>query len=496
MEKNRKWTVIGLIALSLQILLQALASVVVLRLNMLPSKYVVVFVLAMVLLAECTALLMFIPVKNRVRLWRRITACVLAAVIIAGCGFVSKVALDAFRFIRDMVQATDSVNRSYVLVLNENPARDLADTKGLQYATLEDHQVEMTQQTVTAVEQELGAPVALKYYQQPTQMIEEFFDKQFDVLIMDGATISILIDQEGYEDFLTHVHAVHTITFAIEEAPPVSPQEEVAVEPFVMYISGSDTRSKILDVSRSDTNILAFINPKNKQILLVNTPRDFYVANPAYKNKLDKLTHCGNNGIENSIQALELLYGVDVGYYAQVNFTGFEKLIDAVGGITINSDESFYTIAGTFIQKGENHLDGKNALTYARERKNVSGGDNGRGKNQMRVFKALFGKITADNTFISNYAEIMKSMEGMFKTNFQQDEISELVKMQLTDMATWDVQTFAVSGKGSYEICCSWPNEPLSVEIPDEKIVDYAKSLMSRVLNGEVLTEADMIVPE
>ncbi len=496
MEKKRIWTIIGIVAISLQILLQVLAAIVVLRLNMLPNKYVVVFILAMVVLAECTALFMFIPVKSRIRLWRRIAACVLAALVITGCSIVSKVALDAYRFIRDMVQAADSVNRSYVLVLNENTARTLEDTNGFQYAALEEHQVDMIQQTVTAVEQELGAPIALKYYQQPTVMISDFLNKRIDALIMDGATVSILIDQEGYEDFLTYVHAVHTMTFEIPEAPPVSPQEEVDVKPFAVYISGSDTRSSKLVVSRSDTNILAFINPTNKQILLVNTPRDSYVANPAYKGKLDKLTHCGNNGIDNSIQALELLYGVEVGYYAQVNFTGFEKLIDAVGGITIHSDEDFYTIAGTFIPQGENHFDGKTALEFARERKNVTGGDNGRGKNQMKLIKALVGKMTATSTFISNYAEILGSMEGMFKTNFQTDEISDLVKMQLTDMATWDIQTFAVSGRGSSEICCSWPSDPLSVMIPDEDSVAHAKSLMTRLLNGEVLSEADMIVPK
>ena len=185
---------------------------------------------------------------------------------------------------------------------------------------------------------------------------------------------------------------------------------------------------------------------------------------------------------------------MDVDYYAQINFTGFETLIDAIGGITVYSDVAFTTADKYQIAQGENKLNGAEALSFARERKRLSGGDNARGQNQMKVIKAVISKMTSGSTIISNYTDIMESLEGMFATSMPMNHISDLVKMQLADMPQWEVHSYAVTGFNGSEYTYSTPGTRLYVMYPDDAMVANASALIDKVCSGEILTEADLAV--
>jgi anionic cell wall polymer biosynthesis LytR-Cps2A-Psr (LCP) family protein len=185
------------------------------------------------------------------------------------------------------------------------------------------------------------------------------------------------------------------------------------------------------------------------------------------------------------------LYGVDVNYYLKINFTGFETLIDSIGGIDIDVDKSFTSVDGYKYTKGETHMDGITALNYVRERKAFGDGDFARGRHQMQMIKALVAKLSS-GAIITNYSDIMNSLEGMFSTDVSSSEIGSLVKMQLSDGASWNVQTFSMDGEGTRSTTYSMPKTKSYVMIPNDEYVAYAKQLMQRVLDGEVLTEDDM----
>ena len=348
---------------------------------------------------------------------------------------------------------------------------------------------------VAYIESQVGEPIVITNYTQSTILVDALYNGDVDALIMNGASISLLIEEESYADFLSRARLLYALPFEAEQPKEEKPKESVE-KPFVVYISGSDTRSTLLRVSRSDVNILAVVNPEAKQVLLVNTPRDFYVPNPAGKGALDKLTHCGNYGVECSVEALAGFYETEIAYYGQINFVGFEKLIDAIDGITVVADHSFTAITGDYFQKGENTIGGEKALAFARERKNVSGGDRGRGNNQMKVITAVINKMTSSSTLIANYADILASLDGMFVTNFTADEISKLIKNQMEDMSPWNVQSYAVTGTGGYAETYSWKGQELYVMHPDEATVSHAKTLISRVIAGEILTAEDMALPQ
>lgn len=499
MENKKIWTVLLSVVLFLQLAAEALTTVIVLKLNMLPGKYIAVFIAAMVVFLVITALLMFLKVKGKVNTWRKIVACILVLLIVCGCALISKVASDAYRTVNKVTGTPISTNvrNTYVLVLNEDPAASLADTKGYVYGAMENYDVAHTQQVIRIVEEQTGEQLDLIYYQQASLLVDALYAQENKALIMSGASIALLIEEENYEDFLNRVRILYTLPYETEKEPEPTEEtkapKEITDKPFIVYISGSDTRSSKLTVSRSDVNILAVVNPVTKQVLLLNTPRDYYVPNPAGDGALDKLTHCGLYGVDCSIEALSDLYGAEIEYYGQINFTGFETLIDAVGGITIYSDQSFQA-RDTYINAGENYLNGSQALDLCRERYHVSGGDNGRGKNQMKVIKAVIEKMTNSTTLISNYSDILNSLEGMFTTSFKSDEISKLVKMQLNDMAKWNVQSFAVTGVGGSEKTYSAPGVHAYVMWPNEDVVKYASELIQRVIAGDVLTEEDMKV--
>ena len=279
----------------------------------------------------------------------------------------------------------------------------------------------------------------------------------------------------------------------VEIKPATSAVENIEVEPFIIYISGSDSREEYFTTERSDVNILMVVNPQTKQILLINTPRDYYIPNPrSSAGTEDKLTHLGIYGVDCSITGLENLYDCDINYYVQINFTGMEKLVDDIGGVTIDNPQSFTAEDTYWYDEGVITLNGAEALAYARERHAFAEGDNMRGQNQMRLITAMFKKVTSSPTLIMNYKAILEDLEGYILTNMEADEIDTLVRMQLEDFPEWNIQSYAVTGWGGMDTTYSAPWEELYVTYPYYSTVVQGQDLIDRVLDGEILTDEDV----
>ena len=275
--------------------------------------------------------------------------------------------------------------------------------------------------------------------------------------------------------------------FGEGEVPLTAAPQKPHEEPFIVYLGGSDTRSGKLTKGRNDVNILAVVNPNTKQLLLVNTPRDYYVSNPAGEGAKDKLAHCGLYGMENSKEALSRLYGLPVAYGAVINFKGFEALIDALGGVTVYSESAFTTTIGGYrIQQGANTLNGAQALAFARERSRVSGGDNTRGQHQMQVIAAMVRQLSAGNV-LSRWREILDSLEGMFATDMPLTTMTKLLTNEIDNLDDWEIFSAAVPGTGGTDY--NWSSGGKAyVMYPDESVEQVA-ALMQRVMNGERLAD-------
>lgn len=276
---------------------------------------------------------------------------------------------------------------------------------------------------------------------------------------------------------------------------------KITKEPFVVYLSGVDNRGDLTEKARSDVNILAVVNPTTKQAALINTPRDYYVDLAGTDSK-DKLTHAGLYGVETSMATLGNLYGVNVEHYLRINFAGFINIIDAIGGVDVYSDQAFTSVGSpgyydpTTFAEGWNHLDGKSALAFARERHAFKTGDIQRGINQMKVIDAMVNKLKSP-TVLMSFSKLMDAVSDCFVTSLSQEQISALVRMQLSDLANWDIQSYSVTGSsGKSSQCYSAKGQSLYVMKPDESSVAQAKELIASVLGGEGTVSDTQQTPE
>ncbi len=506
MKKNA-WPILAIVVLVLQFAAEAFLAVMVLRMNMLPELYAAILIGVLLVLLLLTSLMLLVKSgKHVLGIVRRVIGVLLALLVICGCLIASKLAVDAYKAIHSVTNTpTITDTRSmYIFVRADDPAEALSDAADYRFAVIEDYDWDHTQAAIAYVETAVGNTIAVTEYASATEVADALFAEQADAVIFNSVSIALLEEMENYTDFTSRVKILQQIPLSELELPeePTLPAEteppvkSVTNSAFVVYVSGTDTRSSITSASRSDVNILMVVNPVTKQVLLINTPRDCWIANPAGNGRMDKLTHCGLYGTECSMKALGDLYGLDIDYFGRINFTGFETLVDAIGGITVFSDEAFTVLGKYYYQYGENYLDGESALHFARDRYHVNGGDHGRGKNQMKVIKAVIEKMTTGTTIIAGYSEILRSLEGMFSTSMTMDDISTLVKMQLADMAKWNVQSIALGGVGGSEKTYSMPGSYAYVMYPDESQIAYISALAQQVIDGEILTEESLTFPE
>ena len=512
MKRKAFWNILVIVLFLLMLTGEALAVWALIQLNMLPKVYLLVLTGALAFVSLVIGLLLFIRGRRPAN-GRRIVACVLAFLLLAASVTIATVANDVLKTLRSTSQAEDGSAVRVVYVLDGNPVRNLKSTVGFTYGYLKNYDENCIQQALEEVNRQTNGGVTTAGYTNVIQMVRALLEERIDAVVLNSGYLSILEDTEEFANFSQYVRILSLVEVDptkqwvpsgkmeileeyVEFTEPAEPEEVhvetvdfSALKPFVVYVSGSDSYdSEIVMNSRSDVNILAVINPMTKQILLVNTPRDYYV-NSAYSGKLDKLTHCGIYGTSCSMKTLGNLYETQIDYYVRINFTGFKKLIDAMGGVTVYSDYAFTAITRTDIAQGENHLTGQQALDFARERYTLQGGDNERGRHQMQVITAVIEKATDGTTILSNYSDIMASVEGMFSMNVPMEMISALMKMQLTEMASWNVVSYSATGIASMEECYSVPGMELSVLKPNTSSVSKAIRLINMVCEGELLTE-------
>ncbi len=223
---------------------------------------------------------------------------------------------------------------------------------------------------------------------------------------------------------------------------------------------------------------------------MTGIPRDFYVSQTCQGNQSDKLTHTGIYGVECTISSVENFMNTELNYYARVNFSSVVDIVNALGGITIESPFLFVTSTGVPINQGANNLNGEQTLAFVRERKNLPDGDRERSRNQMRAVEAMINKAISPS-IITNYSSIMNAVSGSFQTNMSQKEMTDFIKQQLNDMKGWDIKQIQVSGSGStlYSPANGFNSY---VMVPNEATVENAKKLIDKIDSGEIITDEDV----
>lgn len=482
------FTLFLLLAASLALYIRLMAT------GMLSNLYLIILMMVLIVLNAVSVIVQLPLRRNKAgKLIMGIVSLLLSGAMLYGVVAVNSVQSALSKIVGKMTET----EITEVRVMNDNPATSMGDTRGYTFGYIADADTKNTQSILDEISKSFGT-IKSKGYDSMTALADALYDDEVDAILINQGYVDLLTEKDGYTDFRDQTRVLYTYT-TTHEVDPIVPNTSITKEPFVVYCSGIDARvDDISAKSRSDVNILAVVNPTTKQILLVNTPRDYYL--PLARNgELDKLTHAGLYGIDESMKVLGNLYGVQADYYVRVNFAGLVKIVDALGGVDIESDANFscvpmetpdgngdYTYQKYSFTKGINHVNGSQALAFARERKAFADGDNRRGQHQMTVIKAIVNKACS-SAVLTKYQELLKAASDAFITNMPYADISSLVQMQLGDMADWNITTYAVSGEGSTEYCYALGDKAW-VMIKDSSKVNTAKNMIQQVINGEVPT--------
>lgn len=485
--------VITIIVIMLSVVFMGLLAMT----KMIPTIYMLIIGIVLAVIAAIIWLLVWHTRYTGRFIGGTVLAVIMIAILAFGGFYINKTR----SAISNISGETTEVTQMAVYVKSDDAADSVEATAGYTYGILSSLDRENTDGAVAHLNSQFGTEVQTKEYAGLTELADGILNGEVNAMLLNSGYLSVYEDMDGYTDFSTKIKEVGTVDV---ESTIQSAEESAPIEPittanggkvYTIYLSGIDTRGEMTAKSRSDVNIIATVNTDTHEILLVSTPRDYFVPLSISGGVPDKLTHAGIYGIDVCMDTLGMLYDIDINYYFRINFGGFVKVIDALGGITVNSDYDFDSknILGYHFNKGENYVNGEQALIFARERYAFQEGDRQRGKNQMEVIRGVVKKALSPE-ILTSYSSILSSLDGCFGTNITYEEIAQILQQQLTNGGDWTIVSYSVNGTGATEKPYSM-SQKAYVMVPDYNTVDKAKSLMEKVRNGEVVTQEEADAP-
>ena len=347
---------LSLVFLIVQFLISAALVGVAFYVGFIPLKYIVALI---VLCLFLLAYEVFSQMTDKTYIVGRVL-CALICFFYIGGGYYC---VNTYSAIDEMAGQQVKVDEISCIVLKDDPAQSIYDTKDYTFGILAANDRENTNKALAEVQAAIGKEPATIEYQDNDTLIDALYAKDVKVIVINEANRSPI--EEYYKTFSddTRVLNTHKVETVIQEDEKL---DDITKTPFNVYLSGIDVYGSIKATSRSDVNVIVTVNPNTKQILLTSTPRDYYVPLTVSNGIPDKLTHAGIHGVDCSIGTLENLYGIDIDYYVRVNFTSVRKIVDLLGGVKVYSDYDFTSDWGPSFKKGYNQVNGKQALAFCR----------------------------------------------------------------------------------------------------------------------------------
>lgn len=468
-------------ALSILLLVVFLSEIVFMLLfgivDVLPGKFMAV-VLILTIAVDAVVTILLNSRKDVTK--RRKTGVVISILIIAGFIVGSYYLYSTYSMFSRISDEDKQTEDFHVIVLEDGSYEEPDDINGKTvYVTTGKSDTYKEAKGRLMSEEDISYEAAESYLDVGYMLIDEDGKKQDNIIFLNNTSYEMLCDE--IDNFEKQTKIIYTISIEIS-SDDIAKRIDVTKDPFNIYISGIDTYGGIGTVSRSDVNMIMTVNPTTKEILLTSIPRDMYVELHSY-GAMDKLTHTGIYGIEETVTTAEDWLALDINYYIRVNFTTLMDIVDVIGGIDVESEYAFKSSVSQYSYvKGTNHLDGEAALYFARERKSFKDGDNERVKNQQRVLKGIINKVTTSPVILTRYTQLLNTVGDKMQTNLTDKDISALVKLQLNDLGGWNIKSQLIKGKGTYAVTYSMGSRELYVAIPDEKSVEAAQKAVNTVM--------------
>lgn len=445
------------------------------KLNVLKTMYFLIIAILV------TIILIFAWVKllrKKTKFITKLIIIIISILLSVGYLFAIRYINTTIKFVDNMTSVKHVTQKYSVLVLKNSSYEKIDDLENKTIGFLKSNV------NLDLATEKLGETIDFndKKYDDAATLVSDVYNNNIPAVVLDNAYIEMLEDNDA--EFIEDSKVIYT--FEIEVSKKDSKKAvNITKDPFVLYISGSDSRGTVSDIARSDVNIVAVVNPKNNKILLVSIPRDYYVQLHDTSGAKDKLTHAGIYGIDMSKSTIEDLLDIDINYYTKVSFTTVINVVDVIDGIDINSDAAFipHTDHSCEISLGTQHLDGKCALAYARERYTYETGDRHRGQNQQEVLTAIIKKVS-NPKYLVKHNDILSAIDGSFATDLSYNDITNLIKYQLDNLNNWQVESIGLDGTGSMQPTYSMGSTLLYVMVPDQSTVENAKTRIKEYLEG------------
>lgn len=447
--------------------------------HMIPDLYLVIMavIFGIILLLILRAMLQ----KKKVT---KIISSILCFVIIVSMSYGTLEFSTVLSSLQHMInKSSTEISAVSAYILQDSDVQSLTElTHGLIgiHATVDRSHVN---EVIEKFEKEGNISLNIESYDDWDAMVRDFYSGKLVSVIINDA-YAPLLDEDNF------IYKTKILTTSYKEVvkEDISKDVNVTNTAFNVFISGNDVYGSIAYKSRSDVNMVVTVNPKTKQVLLTSIPRDYYIDLGCESGSKDKLTHAGIYGVDCSVKTIENLFDIDINYYARVNFSTLINVVDTLGGIEVYSDRSFTSYPdGVAIMSGTNLMNGKQALAFSRERHAYAEGDVQRIKNQQIVISAIIKKVCSPS-IITKASSIISTVGDGVETNMSSDEINSLIKMQLSDMANWEIISQNVTGDGNTLYCYSLGNNAY-VMTPHQDEVDSASLNIKKCMDGTLNLE-------
>lgn len=505
-EENKKSIGFIIFAIILSVILVIFTGGLIyqiIKLQILPDNILIPIILVLILLTLIFVLLINFSAHGLVS---RILCSLMVVVLSAVYGLGNYYLYSTNTTLETVTdQGNKAKNTVSVVVLNSSGLENVNSLEGSKLGVLKTIGNEATKKSLTDLKKN-NVTYTKKTYDNMLGMLKALYDGEVDAIVLNEAYRSNVCDLEDYANFNNDTKVIHKTVYYTKENSSSLAVSDITSKPFNILISGNDSFGSLDENSRSDVDMLVTINPVTSTILLTSIPRDSYVKEVCNDyacnyGVYDKLTHTGIYGVDTTKDTIENLLDIDINYVYRVNFTSMIDIVDALGGVDVTVPEGmavskFYTNSNLEgVHEGENHLDGKRALAYSRERKAYLDGDLQRARNQQQVLQAMFKKATSPE-IIKNYTSLLKALIGAFDTNMTTKEITSFIKYQIQAKPSWKFEQFVLKGDNDLKMSAELGSE-VSVVILYDSYINIAHDKIQAVLDGQSsdTVEADDDVP-
>lgn len=491
--------------------ISTILAVKTIKIDLLPNKYLYIFIGILAFFNIISSLCLLAK-----KIWTKIISIILyillAIISFFGIKYISKT--DSF-LDEAFDNYTNETSTYYVIVKEDSNYKSLSDLtdKEMIYFTFYNDS-----EKIKDLMKEKNSNIKLVEYDNLSTGISDFLGEKVASVVIDIGHLDI-VDEifDGFEDKIRVIDTFDITTeIQIIDRKPATPEddEQNNEKPdsnnnnekpnenkpdnsfytsinkgnsLNIYISGSDSRTyEVYNKSRTDVNMVLSINPNTKTILVTSIPRDYYVQIAGTTGSKDKLSYTGLYGLNNSTAVIAELFNIDIDYSIKLGFNAVVELVDLVGGIDINSRIAFDSshLKGWHVQQGINHMDGKKALAYARERYAYNMGDKDRVLNQQQVFEETIKKVMSNKSILLKYEELLNSLKKFYITDIPRSVISEYIKLQLNDMSSWKIIKQTIDGEYTWSTSYTLPDENVIVMERNQASINKARRKIKEVLEA------------